>query len=65
MCRSDSTGRLVYRYKQIVEGGKDVASTDFLYDRTSQRQVMDLCSHDEDIRRDKAAYAKFEALYAR
>ena len=51
------------RHKLITDG-KDT-DDDFYLNRTSERSIMEVWSHDEDMRNDPLAMEKFEELYAR
>ncbi|CAI4225578.1 unnamed protein product [Auanema sp. JU1783] len=56
-------GRIVLRYKDILDRKN---KTNFFYkDRTSRRDIMDLCHHTETMRADNYAYGKFDDIYKR
>ncbi|CEF60779.1 Buzidau [Strongyloides ratti] len=55
-------GRIVTRYKLILKK-KDVKINDFYKDRTSNRNIMDIWHHKNEIKNDYHAMAKFNSIY--
>uniref|UniRef100_A0A0N4Z4Y1 MYND-type domain-containing protein n=1 Tax=Parastrongyloides trichosuri TaxID=131310 RepID=A0A0N4Z4Y1_PARTI len=57
-------GRIVTRQKLIIKN-KDTKIADFYKDRTSQRNIMEIWHHKNEIQRDNRAMAKFNSIYER
>jgi len=55
-------GRIVVRHKDILEGN-DAKDPNFYLQRNSERKIMEIWAHVDEIKKDSHAMSKFERIY--
>ncbi|KAE9552471.1 hypothetical protein FO519_004323 [Halicephalobus sp. NKZ332] len=55
-------GRIAVRHKDILEGN-DIKDPNFYLQRQSERKIMDIWAHIDEIKKDSHAMDKFERIY--
>ncbi|VDN57772.1 unnamed protein product, partial [Dracunculus medinensis] len=55
-------GRIIIRY-EAIKLGKDKKDQNFYVDRTSQRSIMEICAHTDQMRKDYTAMKKFNRIF--